>query len=247
MTLLSRRWRLSGLLFSALLAGCGITSGEAVRREPDAAARLRIAAVAEASGQPEVALSMYSAAAAGAPRRGDLQALYSAALARNGDLPAAEEVVDRALALQPEDSALLGQSARNRLAIGDTGSALQLFDRVLAKTPRDARALSGKGVALDLAGRAAEARESHLAAHALAPEDVVVTNNLAMSLLLGGKPGEAIVLLEPLAQSRSAPQRVRNNLALARAAAGKANAASDDLTGQLRRAELDQYAALLAP
>lgn len=247
MTVSAYCWRLPGFLLFALLAGCGITGGDAGRREPDAAARLRIAAVAEASGQPDVALSMYSAAAAGAPRRGDIQALYSAALARNGDLPAAEEVIGHALALQPEDTALLSQSARNRLAIGDAESALRLFDRVLAKTPRDARVLSGKGVALDLAGRGAEARASHLVAHALAPEDVVVTNNLAMSLLLSGNSGEAIALLEPLAQGRSAPRRVRNNLVLARAAAGKFTAASDDLTGQLRREDLDQYAVLLAP
>lgn len=247
MSVLDRCGRLPGFLLAALLAGCGITGGGAGSREPDAAARLRIAAVAEASGQPDVALSMYSAAAAGAPRRGDVQALYAAALARNGDLPAAEEVIDRALTLQPEDPALLGQSARNRLAAGDAESALRLFDRVLAKAPGSARALSGKGVALDLTGRATEARESHLAAHALAPEDAVVTNNLAMSLLLSGRPGEAITLLEPLAQGRSAPRRIRNNLALARAAAGKMDAATEDLTGQLRPTDLDQYAALLAP
>jgi Flp pilus assembly protein TadD len=97
-----------------------------------------------------------------------------------------------------------------------------LFDRVLARAPNDAHALSGKGVGLDLQDLSAEALHWHAAAAKVASDDLMVMNNFAVSLLLAGKPNEAVPILTRLVDRPGAPSRVLNNLTLAAAAAGPA-------------------------
>lgn len=204
---------------AALLAACAGPQS-AGTRDYDAASRLRVAAAAEASGQTDVALSMYAPAAAAEPGRAEVQARFAAALARSGNLAQAEQVLTRAIERRPDDPALLTQLGRLRLRSGATAQALEVFGRLLAAAPRNAEALDGHGVALDLLGRHAEAERNHRAALALAPDSLGTANNLAMSLLLAGRPGEAVAILEPLARMPAAPPRVVANLAIARAASG---------------------------
>lgn len=207
-----------------LLAACG-TPQLAGPRDYDAASRLRVAAAAEASGQTDVALSLYASAAAADPGQADVHARFAAALVRSGNLAQAEQVLARAIERKGNDPVLLTQLGRLRLRSGATPQALELFERVLAATPRHAGALAGQGVALDLLGRHAEAERSHRAALALAPDSIGTANNLAMSLLLTGRAADAVALLEPLARLPLAPPRVAANLAIARAASGDLNEA----------------------
>lgn len=208
----------------AILVGCAGPEAAGLR-EHDSASRLRVAAAAEASGQTDVALSMYAAAAAGEPDRAEVQARFAAALARSGNLAQAERVLDRAIERRPGDAALLLQLGRLRLRSGAAAQALDIFERLVAAAPRNAEALGGRGVALDLLGNHAEAEQSHRRALSLAPDSVAMANNLAMSLLLGGRPAEAAAILEPLARRPSAPPRVAANLAIAQAASGDRNGA----------------------
>lgn len=189
-------------------------------REPDTDSRLRVAAAAEASGQTDVALSMYGSAAAAEPNRADLQAAFAGALGRAGNLAEAEEVLNRALQRSPGNQNLQLVKARLALRQGQAEAALAQFDQILARNSRLPQALDGRGVALDLLGRHAEAQASYRAALTEQPSAVSVANNLAMSLLLDGKAEEARAMLEPLARRGTAPSRVRSNLAVARAATG---------------------------
>lgn len=214
--------RLAALtLCASLAAAC---ADEAIR-DPDAASRMRIAASAEASGQMDVALSMYGAAAARDPDNAEAQARFAGALRRSGNRSQAEQVLAAAVQRRPNDRVLMVQLARLRLQTGAAAEALGLFDRVLQGDTRSAEALDGRGVALDLMGRHPEAQDSYRRAQAITPNSISVANNLGLSLLLDGRPDEARAVLEPLARRSDANQRVTANYAISLAATGDEAAA----------------------
>ncbi|MBR0652323.1 tetratricopeptide repeat protein [Roseomonas terrae] len=208
-------------LSALLLSGCA-TDGV---REPDAASRMRVAAVAESHGQMDVALSMYGAAAAQEPDNAQAQMRLAGALTRAGNHAQAEQVLAAAVQRRPHERAMVVQLARLRLRSGQAGEALTLFDRVLAGDSRSVEALDGRGVALDLMGRHPEAQESYRRAQVLAPNSVSVANNLGLSLLLDNRPDEARAVLEPLARRPDATERVTANYGIALAATGDVVAA----------------------
>lgn len=200
-----------------LLPGCeGVGDGP---RSPDTGSRLRAATAAEASGQMDVALSMYAAAALAAPGNADAQARFARALLRAGNGGQAEQVLSAAVQRRPNDPALLMELGRLRLQAGAAEAALGYFDRVLAASPRDVDALDLRGVALDLMGRHGEAQQSYRQALALRPASLSVANNLGLSLLLSGQAAEAVAVLEPLVRRADATDRVRANDQAALAAA----------------------------
>lgn len=211
----------SGLGLGLLLAGCA-TDG---MREPDAASRMRVAAVAESQGQMDVALSMYAAAATREPNNAQAQVTLASALVRTGNHAQAEQVLAAALERRPDDRALMVQLGRMQLRSGQAGQALTLFDRVLVADARNVQALDGRGVALDLIGRHPEAQESYRRAQVLSPNSIAIANNLGLSLLLDGRPDEARAVLEPLARRPDANQRVTANYAISLAATGDVAAA----------------------
>lgn len=212
----------AGILAAVLLiAGCAQDD----LREPDANSRMRVASAAEASGQMDVALSMFAAAAAREPENAEAQSRFAAALMRAGNRAQAEQVLAAAVRRRPNDARLLVQLGRLRLQSGAAGEALGHFDRVLAANSRSVEALDGRGVALDLMGRHPEAQDSYRRAQALAPNSISVANNLGLSLLLDGRPDEARAVLEPLARRSDAPQRVTANYAISLAATGDEAAA----------------------
>jgi Flp pilus assembly protein TadD len=209
------------LVAGATLAAC---ADQGVR-DPDAASRMRVASTAEASGQMDVALSMYGAAAARDPDNTEAQARFAAALMRAGNRAQAEQVLAAAVQRRPDDGRLLLELGKMRLRGGAAGEALGLFDRVLVRDTRNVQALDGRGVALDLMGRHPEAQDSYRRAQAIAPESISVANNLGLSLLLDGRPDEARAVLEPLARRSDANQRVTANYAISLAATGDEAAA----------------------
>jgi Flp pilus assembly protein TadD len=125
----------AGCLLAAglTLAGCASSPGGGSGRDSEAATRMRVAAAAEASGQMDVALSMYAAAANAAPGDMEAQARFASALIRVGDLPRAEQVLAAALERRPDDPGLLLSLGSVRLQTGAASEALGLFDRVLAR------------------------------------------------------------------------------------------------------------------
>ena len=214
-------------------------------RDLDTASRLRIAETAEASGNLEIALSLYRAAAAADPGRADVQARYASLLSRTGNLPEAEAVLTRALARHPNDAALQVQLGRLRLRTGAPEQALTIFDGILVRAPANAEALDGRGVALDLLDRSAEAQQAYLAARAAAPQDPRFAGNLAFSFLLEGRAREARDVLEPFAGRPNLPPRVRTSLAIARAMTGDRDGAAALLGPDVTPQDLDQLVASL--
>jgi Flp pilus assembly protein TadD len=240
-----RRWGLSAL---AALALAGCASGEVSQggiRNSDAAARVRVAQAAEASGQPDVALSMYAAASSAAPNEAEVQAQYAAALARNGQLQEAEQLLAGKLERAPRQTRLLLAVGQLRLRMGSAAEALAAFDQVLAQAPRDLAALSGRGVALDLLGRHADAQLSYRTALAVDASHVPSANNLAFSLMLDGQSGEAVPILAALRRRPGTPPRVATNLGIAQAASGDARSAEATLEGRINAADLTRITSAL--
>jgi Flp pilus assembly protein TadD len=102
------------------------------------------------------------------------------------------------------------------LTAGDAEGATVSLQRAVSLNPRDPHALSVLGAALDQQTKHVEARDNYAKALALAPDDVSVMNNLAMSYSLQGKLSEAEATLRKamtLPAAASNP-RIRQNLAL---------------------------------
>ena len=212
-----RRASLGALLFASA-AGCAGGGGQ---RGADVASRLRIASVAEASGQTEVAMSVLSSLASTAPDNIDVQARHARALARSGRVPEADVAVSQALRRKPGDPVLLTELGRIRLLEGRAVEAAESFGAVLSARPRELGAVLGRGIAQDLLGQHAEAQASYRAVLAADPQNIPALNNLALSMVLAGDPGGAVPVLQRLAARGDAPPRVMNNLSVAQAEANE--------------------------
>lgn len=223
MSALSKRFgRASlGLLLLGSVAGCGAGGAQ---RGSDVASRLRIASVAEASGQPEVALSVLNSLASTAPDNADVQARFARALARSGRVADAGAALSQALRRKPGDAGLLLELGRIRLLEGNAAEAADTFGAVLAARPGELGATLGRGIAQDLLGQHPQAQESYRAVLSADPQNLPALNNLALSMVLAGDPGNAVPVLQRLAARGDAPPRVRNNLSVAQAAVGERGA-----------------------
>ncbi len=209
--------RLRQASLCALLLGSAPGCAGEGQRGADVASRLRIASVAEASGQTEVAMSVLSSLAGTAPDNVDVQARYARALARANRVSEADAAVSQALRRRPGDPVLLTELGRIRLLEGRAAEAAEAFGAVVAARPRELGAALGRGIAQDLLGQHAEAQASYHTVLAADPQNLPALNNLALSMVLAGDPAGAVPVLQRLAARADAPARVRNNLSVAQA------------------------------
>jgi Flp pilus assembly protein TadD len=117
------------------------------------------------------------------------------------------------------------QVARRGLALalismGQPELAERQLEAALLADGHDYRTLNAYGVVLDMMGRHAEAQARYRQGIELAPGFVSLRSNFGLSLAISGQPQEAIAQLAPLAASRAADGRVRQNLAFAYAMNG---------------------------
>jgi predicted Zn-dependent protease len=208
------RFRLKSVCCLAIAASCAITAcapsdpRHVSTLSPEA--RLQLAEAADASGDSDLAITMYSAAAASAPSNVALQLRCADALARSGKIGQARQL-------------LMDRLHQNR-GQPDLIRALALaqFDRILARNPRDVRALGDKAVALDLLGQHATAQATYREVLALTPNDPAATNNLAVSMMLEGHIHQALETLEPMQDAGTSPPRLKVNLGILYALNGNA-------------------------
>jgi Flp pilus assembly protein TadD len=135
------------------------------------------------------------------------------------------QVLARAHRRYPDNAAIMSAYGRLALLGGDDDRAEDLLQKAVAANPDDWQALSALGVLESRRGRQASAREALGKANAISKGEAVTLNNLAVSHLLAGQPASAIMLLRQalrLPSLKSAyAQRIRRNLALALAVAGR--------------------------
>jgi Flp pilus assembly protein TadD len=204
-----------------LLAGCASGPGTNADNGLTAAARLRVAAAAETSGDQQTAASMYLAAANEAPADGAVQLRSAEGLARNNRLDGAESVLQRRLKTNPKEHDLLRTLGAVQVLAGKPLQAVQTLSRLLTDKPDDMPALVDEAVALDILHRHAEAQALYARALAHSPEDAAISNDIAVSLLLSGRAAEAQRVLAPFAGAAGLPERIRTNLGIIDAAAAR--------------------------
>jgi Flp pilus assembly protein TadD len=181
--------------------------------------RLRVAQAAEESGDYLLAESIYAGASSGAPTDAAVQLRYADALVRVGKISEARDVLFRHLKTVTDPKQLHGGLGAIYVLLGEPAQAIPEFDAAIA-TSSDMRWTVNKAVALDLLGRHAEAQESYRRALAAEPDDTVVINDLALSLLLSGRKSEAAEIAAPLVQRADLSPRIRSGLGVLLAAKG---------------------------
>jgi Flp pilus assembly protein TadD len=159
----------------------------------------------------------------------------------------AAEVFKKALDHDSKSAPALRGQGSVLLALNEPQRAIDLFKQSIAIAP-DARAYDGLGVAEDLMGDFAAAKQAYLQGLAVAPNDLLLRNNLGLSEALAGDYDAAIATLRSVATDPAAGPRQRSNLALALALAGRTEQAAEiariDLDDATVQRNLANYAEL---
>jgi Flp pilus assembly protein TadD len=216
---------LTGLLFPLSVAICSTltacTSIDAHRRPAlSTEARLQVAEAADASGDSDLAISMYTAAAASEPSNISLQLRCADVLVRHGKIEQARQVLTERLRSAPRQPDLIRGLALIELVAGQPAQAIAGLDQILTTNPGDIRALVDKAVALDLQGQHVAAQEIYRQVLATAPNDVATKNDLAVSMMLEGRTRQALETLAPMEGADTSPPRLKINLGILYAATG---------------------------
>jgi Flp pilus assembly protein TadD len=210
----------------SLVSGCSSLRSDGADQSLTADSRLRVATAAEASGNRDLAVSMYSAAARAAPADSAVQ------------VQSAEGLVARRLKVDPRDADLLRVLGGIQILDGHEAEAIATLSDVLALKPGDSRALADQAVALDILGHHTEAQALYRRALVEVPADPSISNDLALSLLLSGRVEEARTILAPFRNAAGVPERIQNNLAILDAASGRPALAQAALGGRIGDADL---------
>jgi Flp pilus assembly protein TadD len=181
---------------------------------------MQVAEAAEAGGDIELAISMYTQAAASEPNNAALQLRCADALVRAGKVTEARQFLVERLRSRSEQPDLTRALALIDLVAGQPAQAIATLDQVLAANPGDLRALVDKAVALDLQGQHAAAQAIYQRVLAASPDDAATRNNLAVSLMLEGRTRQALETLAPLQDADGSPPRLKVNLGILYAATG---------------------------
>jgi Flp pilus assembly protein TadD len=216
---------LPGLLLRLSVGACGaLAACASVNPQHESAltseSRLQVAEAADAAGNNDLAISMYTAAAANQPSNIDLQLRCADALARSGKITQAHQLLTERLRTNHGQPDLIRALALVDLVAGQPAQAIAQFDLILATNPGDIRALVDKAVALDLQDQHAAAQAIYRQVLANAPTDLAAKNNLAVSMMLEGRIPQALKTLAPMQDVETAPPRLRVNLGILYAITG---------------------------
>jgi Flp pilus assembly protein TadD len=198
------------LVAAVALAGC---SNKTAGLDADPIATASTTAAAGPSFKKTEALSKQWRAN---PGNATLALAYANSLEQLGQKPTQIEVLRQAAEQSQGDGKAQSLLGRALLSAGDVEAASPVLARAAALNPGDPQALSAYGATLDQMTRHAEARSQYQKAMAIAPNDMGIMNNLAMSYSLQGKLPEAENILRKALQhpNSAASPRVRQNLAL---------------------------------
>jgi Flp pilus assembly protein TadD len=221
-----------------LLAGCAAQEGNGPQGSMSAEERLRLAAAAEASGDRDMAVSMYASAASEAPGNTPTQLRCAEGLARNGRIEDAAALLARRLKNAPHDPEVLETLGAIQVLAGQPAHAVQTLSQVLVAKPDDVKALANKAIALDVLRRHDEAQRLYRQALVVVPGDAAISNDLALSLMLSGKAEEARQVLSPFRDVEGLPERMRVNLGILDAADGHSDEARQLLGTHIGAADL---------
>jgi Flp pilus assembly protein TadD len=209
--------RIIGAGLMLLLGACdtpSVTNGDSYD------ASVRQADEARLAGNLDVAIPLYQRAVQANPQGIEAKLGLGQSLLGIGAGDEAAAQFRDVLARHGSDETARRGLASALIAMGQPALAEQQIDVALQANANDYRALNLLGVALDMQGRHAEAQANYRRGIELAPTYMTLRSNYGLSLAITGPPQEAIAQLAPVAGSRQADARVRQNLAFAYAMAG---------------------------
>lgn len=183
---------------------------------PEVVSRPKSAAPRTDSGPRARNLAELARASAENPRDATLALAYVRVLKASGRRAEALAVLDAAADSNPDQHVLVIEQGLLALELGQSAKALVALEKA-APSSSDWRVLSALGVAASSQGQQQEAQRHFGRALALSPNNAVVLNNMAMSLLLDRQVEQAEALLRRAARAGSKPQQVAHNLALTQA------------------------------
>ena len=157
-------------------------------------------------------------------RDGDnLEALlgYARNLRYAGSPRDAIKVVKKGLAKHGERADLMLELAKAYIAAAIVGDAGETLKKARELAPDDWGVYATMGILLDRLGNYEEAQSEYRWALKLAPDNVAVRNNLALSLAQSGRLAEGIRVLERVVHSENVTAQARQNLALLYALKGE--------------------------
>ena len=212
-------------LVALAVAACGALTACASndpRRQPkmSSEARLQVGEAADAAGNTDLAIAMYTAAAQSDPANIALQLRCADALARSGKIGEARQFLAERLSKRSGQPDLLRALALVDLVAGQPDQAIAGFNKVLAINPSDVATRVDMAVALDLQGQHTAAQEIYRQVLAATPNDPATRNDLAVSMMLEGRTRQALETLAPLEDSATAAPRLKVNLGILYAATG---------------------------
>ncbi|HTI81062.1 MAG TPA: tetratricopeptide repeat protein [Acetobacteraceae bacterium] len=231
------------VLLTFAIGGCSKPLGEVATASKVAGeAGQRVAQAAEESGDLALAEQLYAQASAAAPSDAAVQLRYADILMRRGRINEARDLLSKRLQTVSDPLELHDGLGSVYVLTGDPIHAVTEFDLVLAAKPNDIRAVVNKGIALDLLGRHTDAQALYRQALTLSPGDQVVINDLALSMLLAGRPQEAEQVAAPLRGQTDVLPRIRTGLGIVLAANGDVAGAGSAAGTQATQAQLVQLA-----
>lgn len=147
----------------------------------------------------------------------DLEAVMAAAriMRQQGDKAGALALLDTSAPIAPNDARLLRDRGLLALELGAIARARDHLKKAVANGSRDWQTRSALGTALAAAGDQKGAQREFAEALVRSPDNPVVLNNLALSMAIEGRRGEAEQMLRQAAgQKKGGDARVAQNLAL---------------------------------
>jgi Flp pilus assembly protein TadD len=182
---------------------------------------LRIADKARKGGNFAMAASMYQRANALAPEKAEPIVGLAEMAAETGDLDRATALFAEAVRQAPNDASARRGYGGVLLQQNRPADAADQFLVAFEVSPTDVTSINGLGVSLDLLGEHEEAQRTYLEGLKQVPDNVSLHNNYALSLALSGNNEKAATLLRQIVADGNAGRRVRQNLALVYALAGR--------------------------
>ncbi len=155
-----------------------------------------------ASGRPDEAKKAYLAClakpAAGTPVWAQARALFRLGQAdlADGSDAAAQALLDRALALTPDDPMILAAQAVTLERLGDRLGAMQAYKRATERAPDDAGLFNDFGGLLVRMKRLDEGLAAYRIAGRLRPDNTIVQNNIANTYFQMQRHDEALTAFE---------------------------------------------------
>jgi len=157
---------------------------------------LREAVTLHRAGRLAAAEPRYLAILSGEPQHFDALHLLGVVRQQQGRDADAVELIDRALALRPDDAAALSNRGRSLRALGRAHEALASCERALRLKPEFADAHNNRGLALAALKRPAEALKSYEAALSHDPAHLDALNNRGIALFEANRLDEALAAFD---------------------------------------------------